>query len=56
MQELAQFLEASSPLVDCPEWRALQPPSGGVLDGVARLPRQLMGEFCRVMPYNPARL
>jgi hypothetical protein len=42
-QELRLFLEKEGQLGSDPEWAHLQPASGGVLDGLHRLPRQLLG-------------
>jgi hypothetical protein len=42
--ELAAFLEAEGALATSARWVALQPPpGGGLLEGVARLPRQVLG-------------
>ena len=38
------FLEGDGVLALCPEWQRLQPANGTLLDGVARLPKQLLGE------------
>ncbi len=49
-QELHVFLEADSPLGSNLQWQQLQPMHGSILEGVARLPKQLFGErlcnFC----------
>ena len=44
LQELRVFLEGDGVLALCPEWQRLQPANGTLLDGVARLPKQLLGE------------
>ena len=44
MQELRVFLEGDGVLALCPEWQRLQPANGTLLDGVARLPKQLLGK------------
>ncbi len=44
VQELRVFLEGEGVLALCPEWQRLQPANGTLLDGVARLPKQLLGE------------
>ncbi len=51
-QELHVFLEADSPLGSNLQWQQLQPMHGSILEGVARLPKQLFGEplFCFVTP------
>ena len=43
-QELRVFLEAEDSLATSFEWAQLQPMHGTILEGVARLPRQLFGE------------
>ena len=43
LQELRVFLEGDGILALCPEWQRLQPANGTLLDGVARLPKQLLG-------------
>jgi len=43
-QELHVFLEADSPLGSNLQWQQLQPMHGSILEGVARLPKQLFGE------------
>ena len=42
-QELKVFLEAEGPLGSAPAWQSLQPLQGSLLEGVARLPKQLLG-------------
>ena len=44
-QELQLFLEKEGQLTSDPEWVHLQPASGGMLDGLHRLPRQLLGVY-----------
>ena len=44
VQELRVFLEAEDSLATSFEWAQLQPMHGTILEGVARLPRQLFGE------------
>ena len=43
-QELRIFLEAEYPLGSNLQWQQLQPMHGSILEGVARLPKQLFGE------------
>ena len=43
MQELRAFLEVEGALADSYQWRQLQPLQGSVLEGIARLPKQLLG-------------
>ena len=43
MQELHVFLEAEGPLGATLQWQQLQPMHGSILEGVARLPKQLFG-------------
>ena len=54
-QELHVFLEADSPLGSNLQWQQLQPMHGSILEGVARLPKQLFGEpvscFVITVPY-----
>ena len=38
------FLEAEGPLGSAPMWQSVQPLQGSLLEGVARLPKQLLGE------------
>lgn len=45
LQALQVFLEAEGPLVSSFAWQQLQPLKGSLLEGVARLPRQLIGMF-----------
>lgn len=42
-QELRTFLEAEGQLSAAYDWQRLQPLRGGILEGVSRLPRQLLG-------------
>ncbi|DBB03248.1 TPA: hypothetical protein ACH3X3_010645 [Trebouxia sp. C0006] len=42
--ELHVFLEADSPLGSNLQWQQLQPMHGSILEGVARLPKQLFGQ------------
>ena len=44
VQELRVFLEAEDSLATSFEWAQLQPMHGTILEGVARLPRQLFGK------------
>ena len=44
VQELRVFLEADDSLATSFEWAHLQPMHGTILEGVARLPRQLFGK------------
>ena len=37
------FLEGDGALALCPDWQRLQPANGTLLDGMARLPKQLLG-------------
>jgi len=53
VQELRVFLEGEGVLALCPEWQRLQPANGTLLDGVARLPKQLLGEPCAQAPVLP---
>ena len=41
------FLEGDGALALCPEWQRLQPANGTLLDGMARLPKQLLGTCTR---------
>ena len=43
MQELHVFLEAEAPLGSNLQWQQLQPMQGSILEGMARLPKQLFG-------------
>ena len=43
LQELRVFLEAEGSLGDSLQWQQLQPVRGGLLEGISRLPRQLIG-------------
>ena len=43
MQELKAFLTVEGSLADSYQWRQLQPLQGSVLEGIARLPKQLLG-------------
>lgn len=45
LQALHVFLEAEAPLGSNLQWQQLQPLHGSILEGVARLPKQLFGEF-----------
>ncbi len=45
------FLEAEGPLSASYAWQQLQPLKGSLLEGVARLPRQLIGESSVSQPY-----
>ena len=40
------FLEAEAPLGSNLQWQQLQPLHGSILEGVARLPKQLFGKNC----------
>ena len=55
-QELHVFLEADSPLGSNLQWQQLQPMHGSILEGVARLPKQLFGEplfrFVKPVPHS----
>ena len=42
-QELKAFLTVEGSLADSYQWRQLQPLQGSVLEGIARLPKQLLG-------------
>lgn len=42
-QELRVFLEAEGSLAASPQWQQLQPARGTLVEGIARLPRQLIG-------------
>lgn len=44
MQELRAFLEIEGQLGDSYQWRQLHPLQGTLLEGIARLPKQLLGE------------
>ena len=37
------FLEAEGPLASCMQWTQLRPLTASFLEGVARLPKQLIG-------------
>ena len=43
LQELNAFLTVEGSLADSYQWRQLQPLQGSVLEGIARLPKQLLG-------------
>jgi hypothetical protein len=43
LQELKAFLEIEGALGDSYQWRQLHPMQGSVLEGIARLPKQLLG-------------
>ena len=43
LQELKAFLTVEGSLADSYQWRQLQPLQGSVLEGIARLPKQLLG-------------
>ena len=43
VQELKAFLTVEGSLADSYQWRQLQPLQGSVLEGIARLPKQLLG-------------
>lgn len=45
VQVLHVFLEADAPLGSNLQWQQLQPLQGSLLEGVARLPKQLFGEL-----------
>lgn len=45
-QVLIAFLEADEPLLSSFQWLQLTPPQHSFLEGVARLPRQLLGTAC----------
>ena len=45
VQELKAFLTVEGSLADSYQWRQLQPLQGSVLEGIARLPKQLLGGF-----------
>lgn len=49
LQELQLFLEKEGQLDGDPEWAHLQPATAGVLDGLHRLPRQLLGALSALM-------
>lgn len=46
LQALHVFLEAEAPLGSNLQWQQLQPLHGSILEGVARLPKQLFGKTC----------
>ena len=46
-QELRAFLTVEGSLADSYQWRQLQPLQGSVLEGIARLPKQLLGARLR---------
>ena len=46
-QELRAFLTVEGSLADSYQWRQLQPLQGSVLEGIARLPKQLLGAHLR---------
>ena len=57
VQELKAFLTVEGSLADSYQWRQLQPLQGSVLEGIARLPKQLLGApsrpahgLCRLLP------
>lgn len=50
-QVLHIFLEAEAPLGSNLQWQQLQPMHGSLLEGVARLPKQLFGESPAVTPW-----
>ncbi|EIE22906.1 hypothetical protein COCSUDRAFT_66447 [Coccomyxa subellipsoidea C-169] len=43
-EELKAFLEIEGALADSYQWRQLHPMQGSVLEGIARLPKQLLGQ------------
>ena len=43
-QELRVFLECDGELVCSPEWNALKPSHSTILEGVAKLPKQIIGK------------
>ena len=53
MQELKAFLKVEGSLADNYQWRQLQPLQSSVLEGIARLPKQLLGR-ARPCPACPA--
>ncbi len=46
-QELRAFLTVEGSLADSYQWRQLQPLQGSVLEGIVRLPKQLLGAQAR---------
>ena len=50
MQELKAFLELEGPLADNYQWRQLHPMQGSLMEGLSRLPKQLLG--ARQSPAN----
>ena len=42
-QELRAFLELEGPLADNYQWRQLHPLQGSLMEGLSRLPKQLLG-------------
>ncbi len=49
-QELKAFLEIEGALADSYQWRQLHPMQGSVLEGIARLPKQLLGAPLFIFP------
>lgn len=49
MQELHVFLEAEAPLGSNLQWQQLQPMHGSILEGMARLPKQLFGMLAALL-------
>lgn len=49
LQVLRAFLEADEPLLSSFQWLQLTPPQHSFMEGVARLPRQLLGNPCTTM-------
>ena len=45
MQELRAFLELEGPLADNYQWRQLHPMQGSLMEGLSRLPKQLLGAW-----------
>ena len=43
VQELKAFLTVEGSLAESYQWRQLQPLQGSVLEGISRLPKQLLG-------------
>ncbi len=43
MQELKAFLTVEGSLADNYQWRQLQPLQSSMMEGIARLPKQLLG-------------
>ena len=55
LQELRVFLEADVALGQAQAWQSLQPMQNSLLDGVARLPKQLLGEHFSCHVHATAR-